>query len=231
MKRALLPVPVLLIAFASQVRGQATDTSLYTPKPEVRMSALNVALKRSVSVAGASVTYSNSSLHGAEFQAMGSGGGGIRALYETGTLPGGNTVAAAGKMESFDVRLLLGVPAFAVVPGYLLRSVNWNGEQRRFHIGMLGAEFGRRFGGAGFQVMGGGMYLRTPTEAKSDSITASGVQAHTSILYSPPRFPVYVQLGYRREVLAFKNGDVVARREESSGVILSLGLLVGMPKR
>lgn len=231
MKLSACAIPVLVVAFAARLEGQAIDTLLFTPKAESRLSVMNVALKRAVSVAGSSVTYANASLRGAEAQAIGSRGGGVRIRYETGTLPGGSSVASAGKFESIDGRLLLGVASFSVVPGYLLRSVDWNGEQRRFGLAMLGAELGRRFWGSGFQVRGGAMYLRMPKEAKADSIVASGIEAHTALLYAPPRTPLFVQLGYRREVLAFKNGDVVARREESSGVMLSLGLQAGMPKR
>jgi hypothetical protein len=211
--------------------AQQPDTTLYTPKTEVRFGFVSTSVKRAVSLGGDTVTSAGASVQGVEFQVWAPTGGGLRARYDVGTLPGGSSLAAAGKFESLDGRVLLGVPGFALVPGFLMRAVTWNGEVRRFNLAMLGLEVGRRFGGAGFHVRGGGMYIRAPWKGKADSLITSGVEAHTSMVYAPPRLPLYVSLGYRREVMAHKRESVVARREENSGIVFSVGLQTGMPER
>jgi hypothetical protein len=96
----------------------------------------------------------------------------------------------------------------------------------------LGVEGGRHFAGAGVHVKAGVNYRRMLSEAEQDSVTGSGLEARTSVVYVPPRLPVFLELGYRRDVMAFSDpSKIVVRREETSSVIISIGLQSGLSVR
>lgn len=209
--------------------AQAADTSLYTPRGTARVGVGVTSVRRAVSIAD-SVWKQSGSAQGAELELWAPTGGGLRARYVTGTIGEGGP-AVDGKLDVLDARFLLGVPGLALVPGYQLRQANWNGQRRQTHLAMIGMELGRRFGGSGVHVRAGATYLREPKESKGDSLVMSGVEAQSSVVYSPPRLPLFFEVGYRRDVFAYKRESVAARREENSGLILSIGVQTGLPAR
>lgn len=218
-----------LVLLPQRALAQGADTSLYTPRGTARLGLAVTSMQRAASI-GDSVWNQSGSVQGAELELWGATGGGLRARYAGGTIGKGGA-AVDGKFETLDARFLLGVPGVAVVPGYQLRKVSWSGQRRVTHLAMIGLEVGRRLGGSGVYARGGATYLREPKEAKGDSLMLTGFEAHSSVVYFPPRLPVFVELGYRRDVLAYKRESLVARREENSGLILSLGVQTGMPAR
>ena len=220
----------LLAGVALQAPAQSPDTSLFTPVRELRFGISNIALKRAVSYPGLSVSYGNTSLRGLEVLTMGAHGGGVRIRYETGSL-GATTFAAGGKVENLVGHIIMGSHDFALLGGYRLTKIDWNGE-RQLHMPEVGIEGGRHFGGAGLLVKGSFTYRRMLTETKTDSIKSSGLEGRTSVLYVPQRVPVYLELGYRREVLDYRNpASAVVRRDELSAVVLSIGLQSGLSVR
>lgn len=224
-------IALALICAATPLAAQGADTTLFTPRSELRIGATAGFLKRVVSNTSGGLSQASATLRGLEFFGLFADGGGLRLRYEMGTLPGGPTPLAAGKFESLDARAVLGTHSFAFVPGYLMRGTTWEGEVRRFGLVQAGAELGRAFTGAGLQVKAAGTYMRTVQEAKSDSVGVSGIEGRTSVLYAPPKWPVFVEMGYRREVLAYKRDGAIDRREENSIVTLSIGLQAGIPGR
>lgn len=221
---------ILSTAFAITAGAQAPDTSLYTASLDVRLGATQAALKRAVGV-GTGVAYDNTTLRGVELFLMGAQPGGLRLSYEVATLPSGAGNSSGLKYEIVDARIYLGTHFFSIVPGWTLRSMPWNAAQRRFSIPQLGLEGGRAFPGAGLLVKMGGQYLRTVDAAKVDSVEMWGILAHTSVTYAPPRYPVYIGIGYRREITTFRRGSLTDRRDETTAVVLSAGIQSGISKR
>lgn len=218
---ALCCAPQLLSA-------QSADTGLYTPKTEIRFAVSSIALKRAVSQPGCNNSYGNATLRGLELLVMGAQGGGLRGRFETGSVAGAQSVPAAGKMQNVVASLIMGRQEFALVGGFRMMTIVFNGE-RRFYMPELGLEGGKHFAGAGTLLKAAVTYRRTITEAKGDSVRLSGLEARTSVLYIPPRLPFYVELGYRRDLLELSRpSNDVTRREENSAVILSLGLQSGL---
>lgn len=230
MKRACLLVG-LVVGAAVQAPAQGSDTSLFTPSRELRVGVSSISLKRAVSFPGQSVSYGNMNLRGLEVMTMGAHGGGVRVRFETGSVSGSPSFAAGGKMENLVGHLILGGHEFALIAGYRLSSVTWNGE-RTFHMPEIGFEGGRHFAGAGILVKGSASYRMMLTEAKLDSVKSSGFEGRTSVLYVPPRMPIYLEVGYRREVLAFQNpAEAIVRRDEGSAVVITVGLQSGLSVR
>jgi hypothetical protein len=228
MKRLIV---ILGLVLRVPAPAHSQDSSLFTPTRELRFGVSNIALKRAVSFPGSSISYGNASLRGLELVTMGAHGGGIRLRYETGSVPGSGALPAAGKVENLIGNIVMGTHDLALVAGYRLATLMWNGE-RQYHMPEVGFEGGRYFVGAGVLVKAAAMYRRMLTEAKHDSMKISGLEGRTSVLYVPPRGPVYIELGYRREVLAFNNpSSAIVRREEQSAVVLSLGIQTGLSVR
>lgn len=211
--------------------AQSPDTGLYTPKMEVLFGVSNIVVKRAVAQPGLNNSYGNATLRGVELSVMGAQGGGVRGRFETGSIAGGQLVPAAGKVESLVATLVMGKPEFALLGGYRMTTIVYNGE-RRFYMPELGFEGGKHFAGAGTLVKAAVTYRRTIADAKGDSVRVSGLEARTSVLYVPPRLPLYIELGYRRDVAnVIRPSNAIARREETSAVILSLGLQTGLSVR
>ena len=221
----------LAVFLAAPVLAQSPDTSLYTPRSEFRAGVSSISLKRAVSMPGLNVGYSNASLIGLEFLTMGANGGGLRLRYESGTDGRTNSLLAGGKIQNVVGHLIMGRREFALVGGYRLSSFEWSGK-RQFHMPELGLEGGKYLAGAGILVKGSAMYSRMFQKAKLDSVVSSGIEARTSVLYVPPKGPVYVELGYRREVSSYKNpNSAIVRREEASAEVLSIVLQSGLSVR
>jgi hypothetical protein len=90
---------------------------------------------------------------------------------------------------------------------------------------------GRAFEGAGLVLNVGAYYLRTIKPVKSDSLEADALEAESSLIYAPPRWPAYVQVGYRREVVNLKKEKDVLRREELGKFVLGIGFQTGLSAR
>ncbi|HUQ80433.1 MAG TPA: hypothetical protein VM076_04825 [Gemmatimonadaceae bacterium] len=231
MRPILSPAGVVLALGAALQPLTAQDSTAYTSKPEVRFGLTSDGVTRAMSLAGAPPFKQTTRLNGVEFMARSPKSGGIQARYTKGEFDGPLSDASAGPLEYIDGRLLVGPRKFAVHVGYLGRTQNYNEKKRRFDLARGGAQMTYQFEGAGVGLNLAGSYLRTITKAKNDSLEADGFEGETSLLYAVPRFPVFVQLGYRREIFNISKENTNLRREEVSGVLMSIGVHYGLSTR
>ena len=223
-------VGALALGIAPSI-ASSQDSTTYTRKPEVRFGLVSDGVTRAMSLSGAPPFKQTSRLNGVEFMARSPKSGGFQARYMKGEFDGPLTDASAGPLEYIDGRLLVGPRKFAVHLGYLGRTQNYNEEKRRFDLARGGVQMTYQFEGAGVGFNVGGSYLRTVTKTKADSLEADGFEGETSLLYAVPKVPVFVQLGYRREVFNISKDSNNLRREEVSGVLLSIGVQYGLSTR
>ncbi|MBK8056877.1 MAG: hypothetical protein IPK33_03045 [Gemmatimonadetes bacterium] len=174
---------------------------------------------------------SSGTLSGAELWYGDDDGSAVMLRYQSGTLRGAPTALSSGKVAYLDSRVMLGNHAFALVGGYTMRTMRYEGTDRRFHLPRAGLRAGYRFAGSGVTLRAAGSYVRTTAKAKADSVEADGLDGETAVLYIPPRLPLYVELGYRRELFNLRREGEVFRREEMGGVLLSVGLQYGLSTR
>lgn len=211
--------------------AQGNDTTAYTRKPEVRFGGLSMRLARAVAAANGAVTRADANLAGVEFVAKDAGGAGVQLRYAASEIAGSPSSTAAGKLEYVDGKLFIGSRMFAVTTGYRLRTFRYPLTDRRLHLAHAGAQAGYRFAGAGVELAASGSYLRSLRKDKSDSLETSGLEGETSITYAVPRLPLYLGLGYRRELFDLKRGNTFPRREELGGLMLTIGVQTGLSTR
>ena len=231
MRSTLSAAGVVLALGAAGLPLLAQDSTAYTSKPEIRFGLVSDGVTRAMSLAGAPPFKQTARLNGVDFLARSTKSGGIQARYLKGEFDGPLTDASAGPLEYIDGRVLIGPRKFAVHLGYLGRTQNYNEEKRRFDLARGGVQMTYQFEGAGIGLNLAGSYLRTITKAKDDSLEADGFEGETSLLYAVPRVPVFVQLGYRREIFNISKESNNLRREEVSGVLLSVGVHYGLSTR
>lgn len=216
---------------ASATRAQGVDTTAYTRRPEVRFAVMTDGITRAMSLDDKPSFKRASRLNGVEFVARSIRSGGVQLRYMKGDLDGPTTDASAGPLEYVDGRLLIGPRNFAVGLGYRGRTQTFNQEKRRFDLARGGVQMTYQFEGAGVGFTFAGSYLRTVTKSKVDSLEAEGFEGETGVLYAVPKLPVFLQLGYRRELFRVFRKDDTLQREEVSGVLLSLGVQYGLSTR
>jgi hypothetical protein len=235
----MMRVPILIPAFLAGVAtvgtAQLPDTSAYTPVGELRIGVGSASSRRSASTESGPVHRSSAAVSFAEFVARSSDGAGVQLRYETGDFPRTPSIGlsdlSGGVTEDIDGRLFLGGRRFSLVAGYLLRKFTMTADERQLGLARAGVEGGYIFSGAGMSVSIGGSYIRTLKAHKLDSLEADGIEGQTSVMYAPKGLPVYVQLGYRRDLFAIKKESNVLRRYETSRVVLSAGLQSGLSSR
>jgi hypothetical protein len=224
-------VAILTVAAAPVARAQSADSTAYTRRPEIRFALMSDGITRAMAVETSPSFKRSTRLNGVEFLARSTKSGGVQLRYVKGDLGGPTSDASSGPLEYVDGRVFIGPRKFAVALGYLGRSQNFNQAKRRFDLARGGLNMTYHFDGAGVGFNFAGSYLRTVTKTKADSLEAEGFEGETGVLYAVPKLPVFLQLGYRRELFRiFKESDTI-RREEVSGVLLSLGLQYGLSTR
>ena len=140
-------------------------------------------------------------------------------------------------ITSADVRLLLFPRVFTVMVGAGRRAL-WSAlnesSPTQFTIGMAGVSSTATIGGTGLRTnLSATMYIAGgPTSPGNASASASqaqldkGMEGEASILYSPPKVPVYIQVGYRTEIFTAKSGTRTTP-EEVRGLKIGGGLQLG----
>ena len=140
-------------------------------------------------------------------------------------------------ITSADARLLLFPKVFTVMVGAGRRAL-WSTlnetSPTQFTIGIAGVSITNTIGGTGLRTnLSAAMYL--PAGQKSaGNATASGgsaevdkgMEGEASILYSPPKIPLFIQIGYRTEVFTAKSGTRTTP-EEVRGLKIGGGLQIG----
>jgi hypothetical protein len=219
-----------VVAFGS-AEGQGSDSTGYKKRPEVRFGALAMRLARAVAAPGSPVTTADANLAGVEFVAKDDDGAGVHLRYAAAEIAGPATSVSAGKLEYVDGKLIIGSKAFAVTAGYRLRTFRYPQVDRRMHFAHAGAQAGYRFHGAGIELNVAGSYFRSVKKDAVDSLQVSGWEGESSIMYTVPRLPLYVGLGYRRELFDLRRDTAFPRREELGGLLLTVGVQAGLGTR
>jgi hypothetical protein len=130
-------------------------------------------------------------------------------------------------VTSADARLLLFPQVFSIVAGVGRRAL-WSelnaATPTQFDVGIAGISSTVRIGGSGLRTnISASVYL--PAGETSDRIKG-GMEGEASLIYTLPRVPLFVQLGYRTEVFTSKNNDFEVP-EEVRGIRLGGGLQLG----
>jgi hypothetical protein len=169
-----------------------------------------------------SATAGTGSLKGIEAVLRGSGIGlSFRSLTGsfTNTIGGGAPLV----VTSADASLLLGPQAFTVFVGASKRALSYSTLATQVYtFGRLGVQMSFLIGGTGLRAQVGGWgYIPT------DSTMKIGGEGEGSIIYTPPRIPVYFQLGYRTEVFTSKSSSTNTTPEEVRGLRIGGGIQFG----
>jgi hypothetical protein len=139
-------------------------------------------------------------------------------------------------ITSADARLLLFPRAFSIMVGAGRRAL-WSTlnatSPTQFDMGLAGVSMTHTIGGTGLRTnLTAAMYL--PVKKSSGSSTASsgaaevdkGMEGEASIMYTPPKVPFFLQVGYRTEVFTAKSGTRTTP-EEVRGLKVGGGLQIG----
>lgn len=139
-------------------------------------------------------------------------------------------------ITSADVRLLLFPRVFSVMVGAGRRAL-WSTlnatSPTQFDMGLAGVSMTHAIGGTGLRTnLMAAVYL--PVQKSSGNSTSSGtgaeidkgMEGEASIMYTPPKIPLFLQVGYRTEVFTSKRGTTVTP-EEVRGLKVGGGIQLG----
>jgi hypothetical protein len=162
------------------------------------------------------------SLKGVEVLLRNSGVG-ISARSMSGTFT--NTVGGAAQPDVIgaDANLLLGPPAFTVSVGGAKRALSSTLGTRVYTFGRAGLQLSYLIGGSGVRAQVGAWGY---VPMSSDSTMKIGGEGEGSIIYTPPRVPIYFQFGYRTEVFTSKT-KTTQTPEEVRGLRIGGGIQFG----
>lgn len=193
---------------------------------ELRLAYFTMPTRRTVATNALNFDQSSPSISGVEFVLRSLDGPGLLLRYATASSPGGG--AAGGALTNLDGRIQLGGRNFVIELGYLQRTASIAGISTPTGFGRGGFRTDLRFGSSGVIAGFAASYLRTIAPDKATSREAYGIDGETSILYAPPKYPVYVQLGFRRETMKFRATGLPDTPEEMSTMFLGIGLQLGL---
>ena len=139
-------------------------------------------------------------------------------------------------ITSADARILLFPRVFSVMLGAGRRAL-WSTlnatSPTQFDLGIAGVSMTHTIGGTGLRTnFSAAMYLpvgQKPAAAGTSSSGAEldkGMEGEASVLYTPPKLPFFIQIGYRTEVFTAKNGTSTTP-EEVRGLKIGGGLQIG----
>jgi len=213
---------VALLALGSSAAAQAPVTPSAPPVPpagrafEVRLGGVMIAGERNSEYFD-NFASGSGLVRGAEGLLRGKAGGlSFRTLSsDFGEQP---------QVTSADLRLLIGPPVFTVAVGGS-RRVLWSSlGSNSFDFGLAGVSTTLAIGGTGLRANAGGvMYFPRPT---TEETMKGGMEGETSLIYTLPRLPLYVQVGYRTELFTAVSGTKESP-EELRGIRVGGGLQLG----
>jgi hypothetical protein len=219
---ALLIAPAIAAAQAATAPAPApapADTLAKTPgakKWEIRLGGFMVNGERSA-VFNNTVSTSTGSLKGVEVL-LRAPGIGIQVRSSESAFGNPPDVINA------DASLILGPPAFSIFLGGAKRAITSSIGTNVFTFARVGLQMTFGIGGTGLRAQFGGWgYAAGPDD--KDRMDP-GAEGEASILYSPPRIPVFVQVGYRNEIFKSKTSST-ATPEEVRGLRLGAGIQFG----
>lgn len=222
------------LAFGASVAGaQAPVTAAAGPTPpaeakpksssvELRIGGIMINGDRSYEFLG-DVESATGSIKGVDFLFRGKGAG-ISFRSMTGTYEGQPSVTSA------DARLLLFPQVFTIMVGAGRRAL-WSelneDSPTQFDMGIVGISSTVRIGGSGLRTnISAAAFLPV---AESKDRFKLGTEGEASLIYSPPKVPVFIQVGYRTEIFTATNPDNPDFNvpEEVRGLRIGGGLQLG----
>jgi hypothetical protein len=130
-------------------------------------------------------------------------------------------------VTSADARILLFPPIFTVMVGAGRRALwsDLNAESpTQFDLGLAGVSSTMSIGGSGLRTnVSAAVYL--PAGEAKDRVKG-GMEGEASVLYTFPKVPLFVQLGYRTEIFTSK-GENFETPEEMRGIRVGGGIQFG----
>jgi hypothetical protein len=213
-------IATLLIALPAMASAQAAaDTSIKAPsakKWEIRLGGFMVNGERNAAFNN-NVSTTTGSLKGVE-ALLRAPGIGIQVRSSESAFGSPPDVVNA------DVSLILGPPVFSVFVGGGKRAIYSTLGTNAFTFARAGLQMTFGIGGTGLRGQFGG-WAYVPGPEDKDRMEMGG-EGEASILYSPPRVPLYLQIGYRTEVFKSKTPST-ATPEEVRGLRLGAGIQFG----
>jgi hypothetical protein len=212
-----------LLAFPALAAAQTTVPDSTTPagppkakRWEIRMGGFTVSGERNSSFNNNYKT-TTGSVKGVEVLLRGSGAG-IQVRSSESAFGNPPDVVSA------DASVLLGVPAFTIFVGGAKRALTSSLGTQVYTFGRVGLQMTYTIGSTGLRGQFGGWgYIPGPDDKDRMDISGEG---EASILYSPQRLPLFVQLGYRNEFFKAKT-TTTAAPEEIRGLRLGGGIQFG----
>lgn len=131
-------------------------------------------------------------------------------------------------VTSADARLLLGPPPFSVMAGAGRRAL-WSDlnatAPTQFDLGIVGVSSTVSIGGTGLRTyIEGAAFL--PAGKDAQDRMKGGLEGEAALIYTMPKVPIFVQLGYRTEVFTAK-GATYETPEELRGLRVGGGIQFG----
>ena len=221
MKKFRLTAAALLVALPGIAFAQADTTSKRPSEPgakkwEIRLGGFMINGQRDAALNN-NVTTSTGSLKGVEIL-MRAAGIGIQARSSESAFGNPPDVINA------DASVIFGPPVFSVFVGGGKRAVTSTLGTSVFTYARVGLQMTFNVGGTGLRGQFGGWALAAgPDDKERMDPSAEG---EASILYSPPRVPIFLQLGYRNEIFKAKTPSSTMP-EEVRGLRLGAGIQFG----
>lgn len=222
MRRAFIVLALGATAASAQAPVGPVAPANAKPKvssTELRVGGIMISGDRSYEFLN-SVESTTGSIKGIDFLFRGKAAG-ISFRSMTGTFGDQPSVASA------DARLLLFPQVFTIMVGAGRRALwsDLNAESpTQFDLGIAGLSSTVRIGGTGLRTnIAAAVFL--PAGQSKDRIKG-GMEGEASVLYAPPRVPIYLQLGYRTEVFTAKSATFEVP-EEVRGIRVGAGLQLG----
>ncbi len=148
---------------------------------------------------------------------------GISARSQSGTFTNTGGGAQQPDVIGADGNLLLGPPAFTVSLGVAKRALSSTLATKVYTFARAGVQLSYLIGGTGLRAQVGAWGYAPPA---SDSTMKVGGEGEGSLIYTPARLPIYLQLGYRTEVFTSKT-KTTTTPEEVRGLRIGGGLQFG----
>jgi hypothetical protein len=123
-----------------------------------------------------------------------------------------------------DASVILGPPAFSVFLGAGKRALTSTIGTNVFTFARVGLQMTFNIGSTGLRGQAGGWVTKAGPD-DGDRMD-QGMEGEASILYSPPRIPLFVQIGYRNEMFTSKT-PTTTLPEEVRGLRIGAGLQLG----
>ena len=130
-------------------------------------------------------------------------------------------------VTSADARILLFPPVFTIMVGAGRRAL-WSdlnaNAPTQFDLGVAGVSSTMSIGGSGLRTNVSAAVFLPAGEAKDR--VKGGMEGEASVLYTLPKVPVFVQLGYRTEIFTSKGANFETP-EEMRGIRVGGGIQFG----